>query len=51
MPLFTVTMKSSRSADEIDRLSRAIHAASIVAGYPEDDLSNASIHCDQATSR
>ena len=38
MPLFTVTMKSSRSADEIDRLSRAIHAASIAAGYPEDDL-------------
>jgi hypothetical protein len=38
MPLFTVTMKSSRSTDEIDRLSRAIHAASIAAGYPEDDL-------------
>jgi hypothetical protein len=30
MPLFTVTMKS--------RLSKAIHAASIVAGCPEDDL-------------
>jgi hypothetical protein len=38
MPLFTVTMKSSRSADQKDRLSRAIHAASVVAGYPEDDL-------------
>ena len=38
MPLFTVTMRSSRSADQKDRLSRAIHAASIVAGYPEDDL-------------
>ena len=38
MPLFTVTMKYSRSADEKDRLSQAIHAASIVAGYPEDDL-------------
>jgi hypothetical protein len=37
MPLFTVTMKS-RSTNEKDRLSRAIHAASIVAGYPEDDL-------------
>ena len=37
MPLFTVTMKSS-SSDEKLRLSRAIHAASIVAGYPEDDL-------------
>jgi hypothetical protein len=38
MPLFTVTMKSNRSADEKERLSRAIHAASIAAGYPEDDL-------------
>jgi Tautomerase enzyme len=38
MPLFTVTMKSNRSTDEKDRLSRAIHAASIAAGYPEDDL-------------
>jgi hypothetical protein len=38
MPIFTVTMKSSRSAHEKDRLSRAIHAASIAAGYPEDDF-------------
>jgi Tautomerase enzyme len=38
MPLFTVTMKSNRSANEKDRLSRAILAASIAAGYPEDDL-------------
>jgi Tautomerase enzyme len=38
MPLFTVTMKSTRSTKEKDRLSRAIHAASIAAGYPEDDL-------------
>jgi hypothetical protein len=38
MPLFTVTMRSSRSADQKDRLSGAIHAASIVAGYPEEDL-------------
>ena len=38
MPLFTVTMKSNGSANEKDRLSRAIHAASIAAGYPEDDL-------------
>ena len=36
--MFTVTMKSSGSTNEIDRLSRAIHAASIAAGYPEDDL-------------
>jgi hypothetical protein len=38
MPLFTVTMKSIRSDEEIDRLSGAIHAASSTAGYPEDDL-------------
>ena len=38
MPLFTVTMKSNRSVNEKDRLSRAIHAASIAAGYPEEDL-------------
>jgi hypothetical protein len=38
MPLFTVTMKANRSAKEKDRLSRGIHAASVVAGYPEDDL-------------
>ena len=38
MPLFTVTMKSNRSTNQKDRLSRAIQAASMVAGYPEDDL-------------
>jgi|SRR5579859_1143330 len=38
MPLFTVTMNSNRSVDERERLSRAIHAASVVAGYPENDL-------------
>jgi phenylpyruvate tautomerase PptA (4-oxalocrotonate tautomerase family) len=38
MPLFTVTMKSNRTTNEKDRLSRAIHAASIAAEYPEDDL-------------
>ena len=38
MPLFTVTMKSHESTSENDRLSRAIHAASIAAGYPKDDL-------------
>jgi hypothetical protein len=30
--------RSSWSADQKDRLSRAIHAASIVARYPEEDL-------------
>jgi hypothetical protein len=38
MPLFTVTMKSNGLTNEKDRLSRAIHAASMAAGYPEDDL-------------
>jgi Tautomerase enzyme len=38
MPLFTVTMKYNWLTNEKDRLSRAIHAASIAAGYPEDDL-------------
>jgi hypothetical protein len=38
MPLFTITMKSNGSTSEKERLSRAIHAASIAAGYPEDDL-------------
>ena len=36
--MFTVTMKSNGSTSEKDRLSRAIHTASIAAGYPEDDL-------------
>jgi phenylpyruvate tautomerase PptA (4-oxalocrotonate tautomerase family) len=38
MPLFTVTMKSGRSADEKNAISRAIHQASVKAGYPEDDM-------------
>ena len=38
MPLFTVSMKSHESTSENDRLSRAIHAASIATGYPKDDL-------------
>ena len=38
MPLFTVTMKANRSAKEKDSLSRAIHTASVAAGYPEEDL-------------
>jgi phenylpyruvate tautomerase PptA (4-oxalocrotonate tautomerase family) len=38
MPLFTVTMRSGRAADEKDAISRAIHQASISAGYPHDDM-------------
>jgi hypothetical protein len=50
MPLFTVTMKSNGSTSEKDRLSKAIHAASIAAGYPENDLSNVFFRWDQMTS-
>jgi len=38
MPMFTVTMKSGRGAEEKNSISRAIHQASISAGYPEDDM-------------
>jgi hypothetical protein len=38
MPLFTVAMKPNGSNSEKDRLSKAIHSASIAAGYPEEDL-------------
>jgi phenylpyruvate tautomerase PptA (4-oxalocrotonate tautomerase family) len=38
MPLFTVTMKAGRTADEKSALSRAIHEASVKAGYPDDDM-------------
>ena len=38
MPLFTVTMKYNESTNEKGRISKAIHAASIAAGYPENDL-------------
>ncbi|HVJ51226.1 MAG TPA: tautomerase family protein [Aliidongia sp.] len=38
MPLFTVTMRSDRDADEKNAISRAIHQASVSAGYPSNDL-------------
>jgi hypothetical protein len=38
MPLFTVTMKAGRATDEKNAISRAIHEASVKAGYPEDDM-------------
>ena len=38
MPLFTVTMKAGRGADEKNAISRAIHAANVKAGYPKDDM-------------
>jgi hypothetical protein len=42
MPLFTVTMKAGRAADEKNAISRAIHAASVKAGYPADNMFNQS---------
>jgi phenylpyruvate tautomerase PptA (4-oxalocrotonate tautomerase family) len=38
MPLFTVTMRAGKTADEKNAVSRAIHAASVKAGYPNDDM-------------
>jgi hypothetical protein len=38
MPLFTVTMKANRAAGEKNVISRAIHKASVKAGYPDDDM-------------
>ncbi len=38
MPLFSVTMKVGRAAVEKNAISRAIHEASVKAGYPDDDL-------------
>ena len=38
MPLFTVTMKAGRAAEEKNAISRAIHEASVNAGYPADDM-------------
>ena len=51
MPLFTVTMKSGRSADEKDAISRAIHQASISAGYPDDDMFQRFLCLDQSDLR
>ena len=38
MPLFTITMRSARRGADKGAVSAAIHAASISAGYPRDDL-------------
>jgi phenylpyruvate tautomerase PptA (4-oxalocrotonate tautomerase family) len=37
LPLFTVTMRSGRTAAAKDAISAAIHEASVSVGYPEDD--------------
>jgi phenylpyruvate tautomerase PptA (4-oxalocrotonate tautomerase family) len=38
MPLFTVTMRAGKAAGEKHSISRAIHEASVKAGYPENDM-------------
>src|SRR5882757_5401781 len=51
MPLFTVTMRSGRTATEKDAISAAIHEASVSAGYPEDDHFQRFISLDEADFR
>jgi phenylpyruvate tautomerase PptA (4-oxalocrotonate tautomerase family) len=38
MPLFTVTMRAGKDAGAKNAISRAIHEASVKAGYPENDM-------------
>jgi phenylpyruvate tautomerase PptA (4-oxalocrotonate tautomerase family) len=38
MPLFTVTMKAGRAAGEKNAISRAMHEASVKAGYADNDM-------------
>ena len=38
MPLYTITMRSSRRGPGKAALSAAIHAASVAAGYPHNDM-------------
>ncbi|AXC14167.1 hypothetical protein ACPOL_4905 [Acidisarcina polymorpha] len=51
MPLFTVTMKAGRTADEKNAISRAIHEASVKAGYPDDDMFQRFLSLEQADLR
>jgi Tautomerase enzyme len=37
MPLFTITMRSGRRGADKGAVSAAIHAASVSAGYPQND--------------
>jgi hypothetical protein len=38
MPLFTITMRSGRRGADKGAVSAAIHAASVSAGYPQNDM-------------
>ena len=51
MPLFTVTMKAGRPAGEKNAISRAIHKASVKAGYPDDDMFQRFLCLEQADLR
>jgi phenylpyruvate tautomerase PptA (4-oxalocrotonate tautomerase family) len=51
MPLFTVTMRSGRTAAEKDAISAAIHEASVGSGYPDDDLFQRFISFDDSDLR
>ena len=51
MPLFTVTMKAGRAANEKDAISHAIHDASVKAGYPDDDMFQRFLCLEQADLR
>ena len=51
MPLFTVTMKAGRGAGEKNAISRALHDASVKAGYADDDLFQRFLCLEQADLR
>jgi len=51
MPLFTVTMRSGRTATEKDAISAAIHKASVSAGYPDNDHFHRFISLEEADLR
>jgi hypothetical protein len=38
MPLFTITMRSGRTGPNKGIISAAVHAASVSAGYPQNDM-------------
>jgi hypothetical protein len=38
MPLFTVTLRAERRGPDKGVISAAIHAASVAAGYPQNDM-------------
>ena len=38
MPMFTITMRSGRRGSHKGAVSAAIHAASVAAGYPQNDM-------------